>query len=371
MINLEEVFDLDTNIQDLILDSFPRKVLLYGAGGLCNFYINLCRINGVEPIVCDSNPEKIGKKIKEITITHYNFDFLNDQELKIIITTPTYYDEIKKQLSNQVNEERYFNCHTNELFKSVYFDQDKYRDFLSNNIERLNKVFNSLEDDNSKKVMLNVIKGNYSCDMVFFNDVYSEDQYFPKGVINLSDDEVFIDGGAYNGDTLLDFIEKSGGNFQKIYSFEPTRTLYQELEILKESLDNHKNKIVLFNKGLFDKSQKVGFTFVQGLTGANHVDDSRNDGESSIEVVGIDEVIDGRVTYIKLDIEGSEIKALQGALKTIKTHKPKLAVCVYHKPEDILLIPEFIMNMGIDYKYYMRHHLQDTNCETVFYAISK
>ena len=71
---------------------------------------------------------------------------------------------------------------------------------------------------------------------------------------------------------------------------------------------------------------------------------------------------------IKLDVEGAELKALQGAEKTILQCRPKLAVCIYHKPEDIVEIPAYLLSLHSDYKFYIRHYQMSAN-ETVLYAI--
>ena len=73
------------------------------------------------------------------------------------------------------------------------------------------------------------------------------------------------------------------------------------------------------------------------------------------------------VTFIKMDVEGAELKALYGAEKIIKANRPKLAICLYHKPEDIIEIPEYIINLGLDYSLYIRHQSFCTG-ETILYA---
>ena len=69
-----------------------------------------------------------------------------------------------------------------------------------------------------------------------------------------------------------------------------------------------------------------------------------------------------------MDIEGAELEALKGAKETIKRNHPKLAICVYHKPEDIVDIPKFILELDPEYKLYLRHY-SDNAGETVLYAI--
>ena len=89
-----------------------------------------------------------------------------------------------------------------------------------------------------------------------------------------------------------------------------------------------------------------------------------------IEVCSIDNVIDDKVTFIKMDIEGSELEALKGAEKTVRSHKPKLAICLYHKIEDFWEIPLYINEIVPEYKLYAAHHHPDPDCySTVLYAL--
>ena len=93
-----------------------------------------------------------------------------------------------------------------------------------------------------------------------------------------------------------------------------------------------------------------------------------NTGTATTEGVSLDEIVkDEKVSYIKMDVEGSELKALQGAKETIKNNKPKLAICIYHKPEDILDLLTYILELVPEYKLSIRHY---TSCmwETVLYA---
>ena len=88
-----------------------------------------------------------------------------------------------------------------------------------------------------------------------------------------------------------------------------------------------------------------------------------------IEVRKLDDMLrDRKVTFLKMDIEGSELAALRGAERIIREQRPKLAICVYHKPEDMWEIPGFILNCHPDYKLYLRHY-SISYTETVLYAV--
>jgi hypothetical protein len=90
-----------------------------------------------------------------------------------------------------------------------------------------------------------------------------------------------------------------------------------------------------------------------------------------VKTAAIDDVVsDDAVTLIKMDVEGAELEALRGAEKTILKNKPRLAVCVYHKPQDILTIPLYMQSLAPEYRFYLRHHDFDHRfCETVLYAV--
>lgn len=92
------------------------------------------------------------------------------------------------------------------------------------------------------------------------------------------------------------------------------------------------------------------------------------DGDVKITCDAIDDLCArDKVTFIKMDIEGSEQEALNGAEKVIQRDKPKLAICIYHSWEDLYEIPFLIKKMVPEYRLYIRHH-SDTIFETVLYA---
>lgn len=82
----------------------------------------------------------------------------------------------------------------------------------------------------------------------------------------------------------------------------------------------------------------------------------------------MDNLISEKVTFIKMDIEGAEYNALLGCKKIIREQKPKLAICIYHKPEDIIEIPELILSINKEYQFYIRHY-STTWAETILYAL--
>ena len=192
-------------------------------------------------------------------------------------------------------------------------------------------------------------------------DVSRKEQYFPKGIIELSDREVFVDGGAYTGDTLLTFMRLTGGKSARCCAFEPDPATAVKLQATVEK--RGLRSVTVFNKGLWSAPATLPFAVWHG-TSASAVSGA---GEVSVEGVTVDRAAPD-ATFIKLDVEGAELEALKGAAETIRRNRPKLAVCVYHKPGDLFEIPLFIRSLVPEYRLYLRQH-QPVACETVLYAV--
>lgn len=209
-----------------------------------------------------------------------------------------------------------------------------------------------------------LIEKGFSKDRVYLTNTRFQTvmfhQYFGESFLKHVKDEVFVDGGAFYLETTFDFKNWSNNKYKKIYAFEPNEEIYNScLNIIKE--DNIEN-IEMYNYGLWNSKGKINFI---PDNGGSRISD---DGSSTIQVNSIDNVLKGKeATFIKLDIEGSEFKALMGAQKTIKKYKPKLAISIYHKYLDCIILTKYILELNSDYKIRIRHYNLD-RLETVLYA---
>lgn len=184
-------------------------------------------------------------------------------------------------------------------------------------------------------------------------------QYFD--VFKPERDEVFIDAGSYDGGTILDFVQWTEGSYQKVIALEPLSDMCQNIE--KMCGERNLHHIELYEAAAWNKEEKLFFT--EELTGSK----VEEEGKITIKGMAIDDIAgQDRVTFIKMDIEGSELKALEGAKTVIQRDHPKLAISLYHKPEDIVELPAYILELVPEYKFYIRHYCSDV-CETVLYAV--
>lgn len=190
-----------------------------------------------------------------------------------------------------------------------------------------------------------------------------EQQYFDKTIMKPGEEEIFIDGGCYDGNTSHLFVKWCCGSYRKIYAFEPDSSNYEKCKILRK----HVRDIELIQKGLWSKASTLHFV-EEGSHGSRLVGEGVMD-TVEVPVTAIDETVTGdKVTFIKLDVEGAELEALKGAQNTIKQWHPKLAISIYHKKEDIWEIPSYILSLSETYRLYIRHYQFSEN-ETVLYAV--
>lgn len=208
----------------------------------------------------------------------------------------------------------------------------------------------------------------------------TKQQYFEPGIMSPCPDEVFIDGGCFDGSTARTFIQWCSGDFKRIYAFEPDKKNYERcLEMCERG---QVSDIELYQRGLWDSETQLTFLETGGqgsLIKEGSVEGREKpgavmeipaaDGLDVIRTAAVDAVVgEDKVTFIKLDVEGAELKALQGAELSIRRHRPRLAVSIYHKPEDVVEIPAYILSLHEDYRLYIRHY-QMSACETILYAV--
>lgn len=216
-------------------------------------------------------------------------------------------------------------------------------------------------DDTSREVYFSAIqyrKTHNPKDAPYYT---KHNQYFVKDIVPLSDSEVFVDCGAFDGDTVKEFIKVVKGHYQEIVCFEPVEEYHKRLEKRGKG-----KKVTAIRAGVYKTSTTLQFN-AEGGKGSAIATTGKN--TVSIPVRAIDDVPECTgATFIKMDVEGSELDALSGAKETILRNRPKLAICIYHKHRDFVDIPNWIHKLVPEYKLYVRHHAFSVN-ETVLYAI--
>lgn len=220
--------------------------------------------------------------------------------------------------------------------------------------------------------------GNYPKDLIFDGPLFYapaiEDlgQYFDTDFMTFEEEEIFVDAGCFTLDTSVR-LRKYCNHVKKVYAFEPDPYNYNVCLKAKEKFHFSEAKIIPF--GTWNEKTTLRFDAVGDSCSCIH--ESGTDvplflhaNTIEIPVMPIDDAIEtgDRVTMIKMDVQGAELKSLKGARQTIQRDKPKLAICIYHKPEDMTEIPLYIKELVPEYKFFVRHHSNHAS-ETVLYAM--
>lgn len=223
--------------------------------------------------------------------------------------------------------------------------------FLKENSEKFEKMYQSLEDYRSKKIFYAILNNWYNYDFINLEQVMEKcfSHYFDLDIIPSCQEEVFVDLGAFNGDTVEDFIKIYGDNYKKIYAYEMTE---QSMRELKERVKNYP-RIIYEQKAVSDEVG-MGSIIIHEISTSSNQLELEEIGE--IEVTSLDNDINEKITMIKMDIEGSELKALKGAENHIIKDKPKLLLSVYHGYEELLTLWEYLEKLNLSYHYYLRYY---------------
>lgn len=282
--------------------------------------------------------EEIQKKSLEEVFTHIRDKFIQipleiQASLEDYFSKFPYWGKLKKE--DGVFEELYL--------RSVSM-KEHLEDFLF--------LYSNLGDYRSKKVLYAILNNWYNFDFqtlaTSIETNYSH--YFDLDLIPSRDEEVIVDLGAYTGDTILDYFNQYGTEqYKKIYCYEITD---ESFDILKRNLSYYSN-IDFRKKAVSDQSGMISFKKSTVDHSANMID---SEGEEQIEAVTLDQDLIEPITLIKMDIEGSEEKAILGAKEHITKEHPDLLISVYHNHEDIWKIPKLVKEMWDGYQLHLRYY---------------
>lgn len=230
-------------------------------------------------------------------------------------------------------------------------------EFARKHSDELYKVYELLADEQSKKVFRETTLFKLDGDISRLLSCETPENEAFDNILRLKDGDSFLDLGAYNGDTVLDFIRRVG-SYGKITAVEPDKKSFAKLIKNTEGYD-----IEAINSAVSNEVGSIPFSFKSSRG-------SVAGGDSFTDAVSIDFLCKDRsFDYIKFDVEGKELDAILGGEKTIKRDKPKILISAYHKSDDYFAIPLKVLEFNPDYKIYMRHYPYVPAWDTSFYFV--
>ena len=253
---------------------------------------------------------------------------------------------------------------TNLLGTDVFSERSHYvsaKEELLRSFDKIEYVYRSLQDEKSKETLYNILSYRITLDRALLAPIYDSNTYWGNDVIQSLAGDTVIDCGAYNGDTMEHFFQR-GCSCNTYIALEPSPMYFEALKSCIKK-NNYKN-VLPFPVAAWDKKGYVSFSQTNG--GASHVSGA---GELMVQTDTIDSISAGRrVDCIKMDIEGAEIPALNGAVHSIRTYRPVVTASIYHQLSDLWEIPLLLKKMCPAYQLFIRHQ-SPWGDDTVVYAV--
>lgn len=250
-------------------------------------------------------------------------------------------------------------------------------EILAANFSRLEETLALLDDQRSRFVYLGAVKARFlwpdGLAPLLAAHFWEPNQYWALPAFRNVSEAVLVDCGAAYGEALESFLANTpAARVRKIQAFEPFPKnfpiLLKKARALETAFNLPPGSIDCHNCAVGERSS-TGYVRSGGEPGMLSRRDVGPAGEGArpFDIVSLDEAVPGPVSVIKADIEGFELDMLKGAAGLIRRCRPRLAVCLYHEPEDVYTIPLFIRELVPEYRLAVRHH-NEGPFETVLYA---
>ncbi|HEY6211091.1 MAG TPA: FkbM family methyltransferase [Vicinamibacterales bacterium] len=360
---------------DALLAGAGNRVVLFGAGGLGRQTLGCLRSIGVDPLAfSDNNTKTWNTSVDGVAVLSPRdaaAQFGRDALFIVTIWNPYHwYVQTREQLAA-------LGCRCITPPSPVYWRfPDTFLPFFAQDFPH--KVYEQREDvltcaaawsdHRSREEYLRQVLWRARGEWTFspIDDPADSDSYFLKNVFRLEPDEVFIDCGAFDGDTLRVYLSIQPKGFRRFVALEPDPATFGKLRDYVQSLSPAVGRNVETIQCAVGRERgRISFDSTGGL--GSKVSST---GASAVDLVPISDLVErsAPVTFIKMDIEGAEMDALEGARAVIERDRPILAVCVYHLQNDVWRLPLFMKAMVPDYEMFLRCHEGD-GWQTVAYAV--
>ncbi len=342
------------------------RIILFGAGGLGRKVLAAFREDGIEPLAFVDN------KLAGQTVAGLNVlapaeaaEKWGQSAVFVVTIWAAWADTMQEQIESLQK----LGCKSVTTFLPVLWKYPRLLPHVQVDLpsrvlaqkEQVLEAFDLWSDDDSRGEFVRQLRWRLLGDFHGLSKP-KPNQYWQDDIVKLKQDAVFVDAGAFDGDTFAQFVQFSGANFRSAYLFEPdSRNLHSLEERLSVMPADIRNRVKVFASAVGGGEQELSF---QGGAGPSSAPGA---GCEVVHCVSLDHSLPEAPSLIKYDIEGFELLALNGTRRIIENDKPALVVCAYHIQDHIWQIPLLIASIRRDYRFYLRSHGQIW--ETVCYAV--
>lgn len=339
-----------------VLKNTQLPVVIYGMGNGADMVIDKLQDMGVEVAGIFASDKFVrGQFFRGMQVKKYSDICKEYDDFFIVMSFAVHDDETIENVKKMASEHPFVAPDVPVADDTIFT-----REYIEAHNEEFDKAYSLLADDESRKNYINILNFKVSGKIEYLFKAEKEKDFIYKEILKVGDNETFVDLGAYDGDTVREFVAACGGKYKKIYAFEADEKNFKKLKANTENLED----VYAFNLAAWDKKETLLFEKKKGRNSRLSVA-----GNVEVQAQSVDNVVDGEVTILKMDIEGSEEKALDGARETIVKYSPRLYVCAYHRNSDMFLLPLKIHSMCSDYRFYFYHHRYIPAWESNFYGV--
>jgi FkbM family methyltransferase len=350
------------------------RIVIYGSGGLGRQVLNGLRAHGTEPVAfVDRNPRAWGCTVESLAVLSPEDaarQFGANSLFVIAVWNPAAVPGLHSIADLLVK----MGCRHVAPFAWLFwkFPQDFLPFYLwdlpSRVLEKADEVrrgYSLFPGARSQSQCLDHLQFRLTADFRCLRLPEEDPQYFPARLFRPRTDECFVDCGAFDGDSLREFAQWTGGSFRKAIAFEADPTNFTALERTVDEDNRLRGRA--FNIQQAVGLEKCTLRFAASGLASAALSES---GDLEVACTNLDESLASeRPTYIKMDIEGAEMDALLGSVSVLRENQPTLAICAYHSQDHLWLIPQRIHDLMPEAKLIIRPHCVD-GFDLVCYALT-
>jgi FkbM family methyltransferase len=369
----ESVLRRERTAFDEAVHPLGGSLVLFGAGGLGRKSLQGLRRAGIEPVAfSDNDPRLWGTSVQGVPVLAPADAAARFGKSAAFVLT-IWRGEGSDRMPERIAQVRALGCERvvpfallfwkyPELFLPHYAMDLPHR--LCDQAAAIRAAAALWEDSSSRLEFLAQVRWRLQADFAGLPHPARHEIYFPEDLFSLAPDEVFVDCGAFDGDTIRRYLARQPGFVGHINAFEPDPANFAHLQAYVAGLPAPlRTRIDVFPHAVSSSRQQVRFD----ATGTESA--SVGSGSIEVEAVALDDVLGDRPpTYIKMDTEGSEPDGVAGARTLLRRHAPVLALCVYHRQDHLWAVPNLVRAENDDYRFFLRPHLLEC-WDTVMYAI--
>ena len=327
-----------------------KPIVLYGMGNGADKILDWCEANGVQVAGVFASDEFVrGQSFRGFTVERY--DELKARlggELLVVIAFASERSEVLARFAELTAEQEVLAPHL------PLFDEEETVSaaWLAKYENELQEVYELLADEQSRLVFSATLNYKLSGKIEYLFECTTQRVADIQELIAPTADEVYMDLGAYNGDTLRELGELTNWRWREAIAVEPDRRSCRKLRALADELAQQGLSVEVHEAGIWSEAGELGFSDSGGrqstFIGA---------AKKTVPVTTIDAAAAGRsVTLIKMDVEGAEAQAIAGGRQTLTKFAPKLFVAAYHYDVDLFRLPLILHELVPQYKIYLRKH---------------